>query len=150
MSTTATANGNDFDFDNLTLADVNPDIEPLPEGEYDFQVIEASKNIFEYKEGTEKAGQTGTYIKFGLSVINDPVEGGRRVYQTLFADNKTPRFLRLVMDATGIPQTGTISEWLDNLVTSRAEFHAPSFVKQNKKSGKLEAQVRFGQVAPIQ
>ncbi len=147
MSTTA--NGVDFDFDNLTLADVNPDVQPLPEGDYDFQIIEASKNTFEYKPETERAGQSGVYIKFGLSVINDPIESGRRVYQTLFADNKTPRFLRLVMDATGIPQEGTITEWLDSLVTSRASFHAPSFIKTNKKSGKPEANIRFGQVTAV-
>ncbi len=148
------ANGGTFDFDNLTLADVDPDIQPIPEGTYNFQVVEAARPTFSYKQDQPDkgivAGDEATYIKFGFVVINDPEHAGRKVYQALFPDVKTPRFLRLIMDATGVPQNGSINEWLDELVVARATFQAPTYIKTNKKSGKNEAVVRFGSVKPVE
>ena len=146
-------NGNAFDFDNLTLADIDPEIQPIPEGEYNFQVVSAERPTFTYKQDQLdkgiSAGDESTYIKFSFAVINDAEHAGRKVYQALFPDKNTPRFLRLLMDATGVPQNGTINEWLEELVTARATFQAPIFTKLNKKTSKNEATVRFASVKPI-
>lgn len=146
MSTTA--------FEHLNLADVNPEIPAIPEGEYTFRVVSAERPTFTYKSDRLDqgitAGDTDTYIKFGLAIVDNAEWAGRRVYQALFPDKNTPRFLRLVMDATGVPQEAgmTIDEWLQALVTARATFTAPTFNKINKKTEKEEVTVRFGASKP--
>ena len=143
------------DFEYLNLAEVNPDIPNIPEGSHDFQIISAERNKFTYKQDNPErgitAGDEASYIKFGLAVINDAENAGRRVYQTLFPDNKTPRALRLLMDATGITQTSGMSldEWLKSLVTERATFAAPTFNKINKKTEKEEVIVKFTAAQPV-
>lgn len=142
------------DFEYLNLAEVNPEIPVIPEGEYTFRVLSAERPSFTYKtaqpdKGIE-AGQEARYFKFGLAIVDDAELAGRRVYQPLWPDKNTPRFLRLVMDATGVPQEAgmTIDEWLAALVTERATFTAPTFNKVNKKTGKEEVTVRFGNARP--
>lgn len=137
------------DFEYLNLADVNPEIQPIPEGEYTFRIISAERNTFTYKTDNPKkgisAGDASSYIKFGLAIVDDAEWAGRRVYQTLFPDNNTPRYLRLIMDATGVAQDAgtTLDEWLASLVTERATFTAPTFNKMNTKTEKVEVNVRF-------
>lgn len=143
-----------IDFNHLNLAEVNPDIPALPDGEYNFVVIDAEKKEFTYKNDVpnqgKNAGDIGVYIKFGLSVTDDAENAGRRVYNTLFADDRTARYLRLIQDATGVLQTPgqDINDWLKSLVEARATFKAPVFGKARKSDGRIEATVKFGSVAP--
>lgn len=142
------------DFEYLNLADVNPEILPIPEGEYTFRIISAERPTFTYKQDQPDkgitAGDESSYIKFGLAIVDDPEWAGRRVYQSLFPDKNTPRYLRLVMDATGVPQESgmTLNDWLTALVAARATFTVPTFNKFNKKTGKDEVTVRFSSAKP--
>jgi hypothetical protein len=141
------------DFEHLNLAEVNPDIPTLPDGEYTFAVIEAERIPFAYKtDNLERgitAGQTASRIKLVTSVIQDAENSGRRVYTSLFPDDKTARYLRLIQDATGVIQGAgqTIDEWLKDLVQKRATFTVPVFSK-TRKDGRVEATLKFGAVRP--
>jgi hypothetical protein len=141
------------DFEYLNLAEVNPEVPPVPEGEYNFRIVEAKRESFTYKQDQPDrgiaAGDEGNYIKFGLVIIDNPEQAGRRIYQSLWPDTKTPRFLRLIADATGVAQTGTFDDWLQELTNARATFAAPTYLKTNKKTEKVESQVRFGSAKPV-
>lgn len=145
-------------FDSVNLANINPDLAPVPDGQYNFRVIEASINEFSYKKDQPEkdiaAGDTGQYIKFGFVIFNDAEHAGRRVYQTIFPDGRpnSPvlRGLRLLMDATGIPQTGTLKGWLTDLVNAKAEFQANLFSKLNKLDNTNRPEVRLTTASPIE
>lgn len=140
------------DFEYLNLAEVNPEIEEVPEGDYTFSVVGAERKSFIYKQdlpdkGVVK-GASADYLKFSFAIINDPENGGRRIYQALFPDKRTPRFLRLIQDATGVIQNGTLDDWLKELVETRASFNAPVKQKVDKRNNKLKSEVNLGFVQP--
>lgn len=141
-----------FDFNHLNLAEVNPDIPALPDGEYTFVVIEAGVKDFTYKQDNPErgitAGQASTYVKFGLSVTDDAENAGRRVYTSLFPDNRAARYLRLIQDATGVIQEPgeEVNDWLKRLVEARATFKVPVYAKA-KKDGSTDTAVRWGSIS---
>lgn len=138
-----------INFDQMNLAEVNPDVQPLPDGEYTFMVTGAEKKLFTYKTDNPErgitAGAESSYIKLVLTVIDDAENAGRRVYQTLFPSPQSARGLRNLQDAVGILQESgePIEDWLKRLVENRVTFKAPLFQKTKNGSDTPEAVVRF-------
>lgn len=141
------------DFDYLNLADINPEIAPVPEGSYNFRVVKAEKSSYTAKKDDPKtgvvAGDEMPLIQLRLAVMDDPEYTGRIMFESLFPNSETFRCLRLIQDASGVIQTGNITDWLTDLVNSQATFNA--FVKAgvDKRSGKPNSRVRFGTVKPV-
>jgi hypothetical protein len=139
-------------FEDMNLAEINPDLALVPDGPYKFRVIEAGKKPFVYKDDLPEKGivkgDASTYVKFGFSIFDDPDQAGRRVYQTVFQDNQSVRGLRVLMDATGVPQTGSLDNWLTELVTQRAEFQGILSSREDKR-GQMRSEVRLTAVKPI-
>ena len=140
-------------FQDMNLAEINPDLAPVPDGLYKMRVVDAKIEPFSYKkdnpEKNIRAGDESTYVKLGFVIFDDPDQAGRKLYQTIFQDVKAARSLRLLMDATGVQQTATLTEWLQDLVNQRAEFTGPvsSFTD---RSGRNRTEVRLTAVKPIQ
>ena len=141
-------------FADMNLATISPDLAPVPDGQYNFRVLEASINEFPYKQDLPEkgvsAGDIGTYLKFGFVIFGDPEHAGRRIYQTIFPNNNVPRSLRILMDATGVPQTASLKEWLTDLSTNKAEFTASLFSRTDKRDGSVRPEVRLTTAQPVQ
>jgi hypothetical protein len=139
------------DFEYLKLDEVNPEVPPIPPGDYNLRVVGAERKTFEYKkdrpEAGVAAGDVGSYIKLTVAIVDDPDQTGRRIYASLFPSEKAARALRILQDATGIPQAGSLDEWLNSLVTERASFAAPVFTGSDRE-GKLTNEVRFTAAKP--
>lgn len=145
-------------FADMNLANISPDLAPVPDGQYNFRVLEAAINEFAYKKDRPEkgigAGDKGSYVKFGFVIFGDPEHAGRRIYQTIFpevgANSTTLRGLRRLMDATGVPQTASINDWLVDLVNNKAEFNASLFTKLNKLDNTERPEVRLTTAQPVQ
>lgn len=140
------------DFEYLNLAEVNPEIPPVPPGEYNFRVVGAERNTFTYKKDNPErgieAGQEASYVRLNLSIVDDPEQSGRRVSVSVFPGPQGARGLRLVQDATGVAQEGTLDEWLNALVVARATF-AALLSNGVDKSGKPTNDVRLTTAKPV-
>lgn len=118
-------------FEHVNLKEVQPttsfgDRSPIPDGPYNLEVVKASLVDYTCGENTKTPGVKGQRIDFQFAIVGDASLSGRRVFQPgLFPGDKTNDQLRRVMDATGIPQTGTIESWLSELVAQKARFNAP-------------------------
>lgn len=143
------------DFEYLQLSEVNPDIPQIPEGQYNFRVVEAGVKPFTYKKDRPDAGvtagQEAKYIKLGFVIIDDAEQAGRKVYQSIFPNPSAARGLRLLQDATGVQQTGSLDEWLSELVTERATFSGPLFNSPDRSDeSKIRAEVRLTAVKAVE
>ncbi len=138
-------------FDHINLNEVDPQAQTPPNGvPMDFQITEA---VIKTYDNTEKGGGAGYYINLKFTVVNSDTFSGRNYYSSLFPDKEgskmgTQRRLRILMDNTGIPQTGTIEEFLAALVQQRATFSAP-LQDSKQKDGSLRQEVNMGRVSPV-
>lgn len=137
------------DFNHLNLADVNPDVELLPEGEYEFRVVGAEMKSYTAKneDGSE---EEKSFASFKFAVVNDPEQNGRMVYTSVFPNKMGARGLRNLQDATGITQTSpALKDWLADLVQAQASFIAPVTHGFNKKTQKPQVDVRLVNARPV-
>lgn len=134
-------------FSHVNLNDVDPQGMRIPLGQpINFQVSEASEKTYSNDNGN------GSYVAFKFTVTDSPEFSGRSFYKSLFADkeggkNSTARQLRILMDSTGIQQSGEFSDWLNELVSQRATFSAPLEERQDK-SGKTKTEPNMWKVSP--
>jgi len=134
MSDTATQSS----FENVNLNTVDPQGMKIPLGQsFNYQVTEAVEKTYANEKGS------GSYVSFKFTIVDDPTFSGRSFYKTMFPDkeggkNATARQLRILMDATGVAQTGDFSEFLADLVNQRATFSAPLEERQGQTAKKLE------------
>lgn len=118
-------------FEHTNLKDVQVstsfgDRPPIPDGFFNLEIVKAELKPYEVGEGKKNAGAKGEFINFQFAIVGDANYTGRRVFQpALFPGTKTDEQLRLVMDATGVPQSTTVGEWLPELVAQKARFYAP-------------------------
>jgi hypothetical protein len=127
-------------FDHTNLSEVKVEergFSDIPAGTYSLEVIKAA--LVDYVTGptSKTPGVPGQRIDFQFAIVGDPNYAGRRIFQPgLFPSDKTNQQLRLVMDATGIPQKGTIEAWLQQLVAGKARFSSPveSFQDLDKRT----------------
>ena len=114
-------------FDHINLNTIDPNSMKAPIGvPMKFIVTSAERKSYSNDNGE------GKYTTFKFTVTDNETFSGRSFYTSLFDDkagskNPSARQLRILMDATGVPQTeGTeFSDWLAELVAQRAEFSAP-------------------------
>ena len=138
-------------FDHINLNEVDPQAQTTPNGvPMQFLITEAGIKTY---DNTEKGGSAGSYIGFKFTVTNNETFSGRNYYASLFPDKEgskmgTQRRLRILMDSTGIPQSGTIEQFLTDLVQQRAEFTAP-LQESIQKDGKTRQEVNLWRVAPV-
>jgi hypothetical protein len=112
------------DFNYVNLQEIDPAFETLPTNLYTLQVQKAELKEFVYKPGSEKAGQTGSFVKFQFVVVDHDTYSGRRVFETLFPSTFTFKGLRRLMDATGVVQEAgaPLTEWLGTLTNESPKF----------------------------
>lgn len=134
-------------FSHVNLNDVDPQGMRIPLGQpINFVISEAAEKTYSNDKGS------GSYVAFKFTVTDSPEFSGRSFYKSLFEDkeggkNSTARQLRILMDATGIQQTGEFSDWLAELTSQRATFSAPLEERQDK-SGKTKTEPNMWKVAP--
>lgn len=142
MTDTAVANG----FDHINLNEVDPIGMRVPLGTpINFVVSEAAKKDYSTEKGS------GSYVSFKFTIVDSPEFSGRSFYKSLFADKpdgkqSTARQLRILMDSTGIQQTGEFAEWLADLVAQRATFSAP-LEERTQKDGKVRTEPNMWKVS---
>lgn len=120
-------------FENINLNDVDPGM-GKPDNGVPLTFIVSEAKVKSYDK-TAEGGQAGTFISFKFTITNSDRFSGKSYYASLFPDkpgkdgspskNTTARQCRILMDATGVPQSGTFDQWLEELVSSRATFDAP-------------------------
>lgn len=134
MSETATMSS----FEHVNLNEVDPQGLKIPVGQpFTFQVTEATEKTYSNEKGS------GSYVSFKFTIQDDATYSGRSFYKTMFPDreggkNATARQLRILMDATGVAQTGEFGEFLADLVNQKATFVAPLEERQGQTAKKLE------------
>ena len=144
MTDTATQTGQVVPFDHINLNEVDPQAQAPANGvPFTFLITEAG--VKDVK--TEKYDGKAIDLKF--TITGSEQYTGRSFYSRLFPDkeggkNATKRRLRILMDSTGIPQDGTMDEFLASLVANRAIFNAP--LEQRDGVGKQE--VNLWKVSP--
>jgi len=123
------ANTQPTTFAYVDLNEVDPNFKAIDADVYDVQILKAELKTFEYKTTTERhaAGDPGQFVKFTLSITNHPTYSGRRLFESLFEGGPTMRFLRKIMDATGVPQQpgAPIDEWLNDLTEIKPIVRVP-------------------------
>ena len=118
-------------FEHVQLQRVDPNFELIPAGTYTFQVLKAAK------VGYPKDNPVNEKVDFQVAIANDERFSGRRLFPTLFDDDKSLKIMRKIMDATGILHEDgePLEEWLTRLVTERAEFKAEVQVVPDMRKG---------------
>lgn len=140
------------DFEYLNLAEVNPDIPPIPPASYNFTIVGAERKLYTLKKDDDrtgkKAGEPASYIQFRFAITDDAEQAGRQVYVSVFPNERNTRALRRLQDFTGVQQDNgmTLDEWLTALVTERATFNAPLYTGVNKTTGKPTNEVSLGSI----
>lgn len=136
-------------FDHINLNTIDPAGMKIPVGvPINFVVTEAAKKTYSNERGS------GAYVSFKFTVVDSPEFSGRSFYKSLFEDkeggkNATARQLRILMDATGIQQSGEFADWLTELVTQKATFSAP-LEDRTDKTGKVKTEPNMWRVSPSQ
>lgn len=136
-------------FDHINLNEVDPQGMRVPLGvPINFVVSEAAKKDYSNEKGS------GSYVSFKFTVTDSPEFSGRSFYKSIFEDkeggkNSSARQLRILMDATGIQQTGDFAEWLTDLTTQKATLSAP-LEERVQKDGKTRTEPNLWKVAPAQ
>ena len=140
------------DFEYINLNEVDPTIKPIPDGNYTLRIVKA-----EVKNGVGKTSQK-PYRRFEVAaqVVNNATYGGRQIYDGLFVNNaasKEARFLRKIMDATGVTQEEgqPLEDWFTSLATAKPEFNAivktRTYVRGNGDPGESNC-IDFNSVQP--
>ncbi len=137
----------DANFEYVNLNDVDPVMKPVPQGPYKLRIVKT-----EVTKGVQKKDPTKSWRRFGLavSIVDNPVHGGRQVYDGLFDGQKERRYLRKIMDATGVASTEgeDVEAWFARLPEGAPEFQAivkeTFYVKDGQTVPKNE--IDFGSV----
>lgn len=113
-------------FDYVFLGDVDLSYKPIPAAVYTLQVVKFAAQEFTYKKG-EKAGTTGSLLKFQFAVTDHEEYSGRRLFSSFFPNDFDLRSLRRLQDATGVlqEQNEPISEWATRLAEIKPTFKIP-------------------------
>lgn len=143
-------------FDHVNLNDVDPSAKPVPVGDYTFEVVGAGIKEYKVKTG-DNAGQTAQRIAFDVVIVNSDTMSGRRLFPSMFPDSNSEnqqdsfaaKQMRILANATGISQDGTLEQWLTDLVENKARFAAPVVDKLDKtKTPTGDTQINFWKTAP--
>lgn len=107
------------DFRYLNLNEVDPNFELLDPEVYTLRIAKAEFRTYLAKTANPakgvNVGDEGAYINFTFRVMDHPKFSGRPHYESLFSSNFNAKVLRRIADATGIPQSGTMQDWLTEL-----------------------------------
>lgn len=110
---------NDFRYTDLN--DVDPNFSLLEPEVYTLRISKAELLTFKAKTAQPakgiNVGDEGTYIKFTFIVTNHPKSAGQRHWETFFSSPFALRNLRRIADASGVPQAGSMENWLSSLST---------------------------------
>ena len=122
----------------VDLNEIDPNVQPLPEGVYTLKVLRA-----EHKEGIGKtSGKAYEQVKFALAVTDHEDYSGRRLWEAFFPGNYGAKAMRRIADATGIMQEPgtTLIDWLVVLSEKQPTFKVPiSQVEDLDKDGKARS-----------
>jgi hypothetical protein len=133
-------------WDDAVVADLNPQFDVIPEGDYTFKLIGAAPHKF--AEGA---------LNVSVAIDSEGEQRGRRVFQKLKSPAENPGVLRDVArlaQVMGIdPQPGEKTmEYLGRAAQEGGRFAAPltHYKYVNKETGEdgLSVQVRFGKARP--
>jgi hypothetical protein len=140
------------DFEYINLNEVDPTIKPVPDGNYTLRIVKA-----DVKEGVGKtSGKPYRRFEVAAQIVNNASFGGRQIYDGLFVSNaasKEARYLRKVMDATGVVQEEgqPLEDWFTGLATTKPEFNAivktRSYIRGDGTTGESNA-IDFNSVQP--
>lgn len=157
---------NEIGFNYVDLNQIDPNLRPVPSDVYKLEIIRAELAEFTYKKNQVDSrtgdvihaiGDTGEYIKFRLAVVDHDEESGRVLFESLFFGQKELRWLRRLMDATGVAQNPgeTLAEWLKQLTEAKPTIKVPVEEVEDKRGevgrdGKKPTKnvVKWGEVMP--
>lgn len=111
-----------IDFNYVNLNDIDPEMKPVPEGPYTLRLLKST-----VVEGIGKnSGKPYKRYEVATQIQNDAKFSGRQVYASMFLGQKELRFLRKLMDATGIvkPEDQTLDDWFSGLAAEKPDFKA--------------------------
>lgn len=110
-----------FEFEYVNLNEIDPTLKPVPAASYKQRLVKTS-----VINGIGKnSGKPYTRFEVQTQIIDHPQQGGRAVFGSLFpSGQKEMRFLRRLMDATGVVQSEgePLGEWFGRLATDKPEF----------------------------
>jgi hypothetical protein len=105
-------------FDYVSLAEIDPSQQPLPTDVYELKIVKAA-----IERGVSKTtNKPYECVSFGFAVTNSEKYSGRRVWERFFGGEFGLKAMRRIMDATGVPQVGTLEDWLKELATIQPTF----------------------------
>lgn len=145
---------NNTDFDFLNLNEIDPTVKPVPPGLYTLKVNKAEFGTFVLKQddkyGDGKTGDTKKYVKFRFQVVGDSDERGKTMFISNFGGKRGATELRLLMDGIGIPQEGTLEDWLTTLSQEKPEFNAQVGTKPKKNDpSQEENMIYWRSITPV-
>lgn len=107
------------DFRYANLNEVDPNFELLDPEVYSLIISKAELRTYAAKTANPakgiNVGDEGTYVSFMFTVTDHGKFSGRKHFESLFNSPFSLKALRRIADATGIPQTGTLQDWLTSL-----------------------------------
>lgn len=107
-----------MDFEYADLKHVDPNFTLLDGPEvYAFRITKAEIAKYVAKKTTERqtAGQEVSYIKLTLTVTDHNKFTGRKIWEPLFYSEFSLKILKRIEQATGVEQTGSMTDWLTEL-----------------------------------
>lgn len=106
-------------FKYVNLNEIDPSFTNIEPGFYNLRISKAEMREYVSKKETAKLaiGQTGYYVNFALTVVGHEKFSGRKLFESLFENDFTFKCLRRIADATGVPQSGSLEDWLKELQT---------------------------------
>jgi hypothetical protein len=125
-------------FDYVNLAEVDPSQQPLPTDVYELKIVKAG-----IESGISKTtGKPYECVSFGFAVTNSDKFSGRRLWERFFGGEFGLKAMRRIMDATGVPQEGSLADWLKELMTVQPTFKVT--ITEIDDVDRLTGQVKLG------
>jgi hypothetical protein len=120
-------------FDYVHLGDIDLSYKPIPAAVYTLQVVKGETKEFQYKKG-ERAGTSGSMLKFQFAVTDHAEYSGRRLFAAFFPNDFDLRNLRRLQDATGVVQEQgePLTEWAVRLAEIKPTFKIPVLLTNAK------------------
>lgn len=136
------------EFEYVNLNEIEPTAPLVPQGSYKLRLVGA-----EVQDGASEKGPWRRY-KVQVQVLDHPTQAGRRVYDSFFQSPSKLRYLRKLMDATGIAQPAGVDvvEWFSGLPAQNPEFNAVIKEDSYMKDGvpKPKNALDFASISPAE
>jgi hypothetical protein len=137
-------------FDYLDLKTVDPNYTPIEEDVYTLKVLKLTGAMTTGNNGKEKK----PYVKGTFAVTNHNKHSARRLFHNFWNitenSSRDAKDLRKLADATGVPQEGSFSRWMESISQIQPVFKAPVQLKAkttfNKDTNTRESVIENGEV----